>query len=61
MKGPPAGMLAALALVLELTHSGFALMVPMALATAIATAVARWIDGYSIDSARLSPPALVDV
>jgi chloride channel protein, CIC family len=49
--------LAALALVLELTHSGFALMVPMAVATVIATAMTRWIDGYSIYSARLSAPA----
>jgi H+/Cl- antiporter ClcA len=46
--------LAALALVLELTHSGFALMVPMMAATLTATAVARYIDGYSIYSARLS-------
>jgi CIC family chloride channel protein len=46
--------LAALALVLELTHSGFALMVPMVVVTVIATAVTRWIDGYSIYSARLS-------
>jgi chloride channel protein, CIC family len=53
--------LAALALVLELTHSGFALMVPMAVATVIATAITRWIDGYSIYSARLSAPAPVDV
>ncbi len=45
--------LAAIVLVFELTHSGFALMVPMILATAIATAIARWIDGYSIYSARL--------
>jgi chloride channel protein, CIC family len=49
--------LAALALVLELTHNGFALMVPMAVATVIATAMTRWIDGYSIYSARLSGPA----
>jgi chloride channel protein, CIC family len=48
--------LAALALVLELTHNGFALMVPMAVATVTATAVTRWIDGYSIYSARLSSP-----
>jgi H+/Cl- antiporter ClcA len=47
--------LAALALVLELTHSGFGLMVPMMAATATATAVARYIDGYSIYSARLAP------
>lgn len=53
--------LAALVLVLELTHSGFALMVPMAVATVIATAMTRWIDGYSIYSARLSAPAPVDV
>lgn len=50
--------LAAVALVLELTHSGFGLMVPIVLATVIATAVTRWIDGYSIYSARLTatPP-----
>jgi CIC family chloride channel protein len=47
--------LAALALVLELTHSGFSLMVPMVAATVIATALARYIDGYSIYSARLNP------
>lgn len=41
--------LAALALVVELTHSGFQLMVPMMAATLIATTVAR----YSIYSARL--------
>jgi H+/Cl- antiporter ClcA len=46
--------LAALALVLELTHSGFGLMVPMMAATLSATAVARYLDGYSIYSARLS-------
>jgi H+/Cl- antiporter ClcA len=46
--------LAGLALVLELTHSGFGLMVPMAVATLLATGVSRWIDGYSIYSARLS-------
>jgi H+/Cl- antiporter ClcA len=45
--------LAGLALVLELTHSGFSLMVPMIAATAGATVVARHIDGYSIYSARL--------
>ncbi len=53
--------LAALALVLELTHTGFSLMVPMLLATVIATAITRWIDGYSIYSARLSAPARIDV
>ncbi len=45
--------LSGLALVLELTHSGFGLMVPMMAATVIATIVARHIDGYSIYSARL--------
>ncbi|MFN2536347.1 MAG: chloride channel protein [Pseudonocardiaceae bacterium] len=45
--------LAALALVLELTHSGFHLMIPMMAATMIATATTRYIDGYSIYSARL--------
>jgi chloride channel protein, CIC family len=54
--------LSGLALVLELTHSGFGLMVPMA-ATTIATLVAFHVDGYSIYSAGLpayaadSPPA----
>jgi CIC family chloride channel protein len=47
--------LASLALVLELTHSGFQVMVPMLAATVIATIVARYIDGYSIYSARLPP------
>lgn len=42
--------LTALALVLELTHSGFQIMVPMMAATVTATAVARHIDGYSIYS-----------
>jgi H+/Cl- antiporter ClcA len=45
--------LAGLALVLELTHGGFGLMVPMIAATVLATAVARYLDGYSIYSARL--------
>jgi len=47
--------LASLALTLELTHSGFQIMVPMLAATVIATVVARYIDGYSIYSARLPP------
>jgi CIC family chloride channel protein len=47
--------LASLALVLELTHSGFSILVPMLAATATATAVARKLDGYSIYSARLPP------
>lgn len=45
--------LTALVLVLELTHSNFSLMIPMIAATGIATAVSRYIDGYSIYSARL--------
>jgi H+/Cl- antiporter ClcA len=45
--------LAALLLVLELTHSGFSLMIPMLIATITATAVTRYHDGYSIYSARL--------
>jgi len=56
--------LAALVLVLELTHTGFDLMVPMVLATAAATAVTRHLDGYSIYSARLpahQKPAAPDV
>jgi H+/Cl- antiporter ClcA len=49
--------LAALALVLELTHSGFSMLVPMMAATVGATVVARYVDGYSIYSARLSAEA----
>jgi chloride channel protein, CIC family len=45
--------LSGLALVLELTHSGFGLMVPMMAATGTATLVAFHVDGYSIYSARL--------
>jgi CIC family chloride channel protein len=45
--------LTGLALVLELTHSGFALLVPMMAATVMATVIVRYIDGYSIYSARL--------
>ncbi len=45
--------LAGLVLVLELTHSGFDIMVPMMAATVIATLIVRQIDGYSIYSARL--------
>jgi chloride channel protein, CIC family len=53
--------LAAVVFVLELTRSGFSIMVPMIVATVLATAVTRWIDGYSIYSARLTAPAPVDV
>jgi len=45
--------LAALVLMLELTHTGFGVAVPMVAATVVATLVARYIDGYSIYSARL--------
>jgi CIC family chloride channel protein len=46
--------LAALALILEFTHAGFSIMVPMMAATALATLAARHLDGYTIYSARLS-------
>ena len=51
--------LAGLALIMELTHGGFGIMIPLILATVTATAVARHIDGYSIYSARLRarPPS----
>ena len=42
-----------LALVLELTDSGFALMAPTILATVASATVVRYLDGYSIYSARL--------
>jgi len=45
--------LAGLVLVLELTHNGLSLAVPMMAATLIATFLVRQIDGYSIYSARL--------
>jgi H+/Cl- antiporter ClcA len=45
--------LAGLVLVLEFTHSGFSLMIPMMVATGIATLLVRHVDGYSIYSARL--------
>jgi H+/Cl- antiporter ClcA len=45
--------LAGLALILELTNGGFAIMIPMIAATTVATVVARYVDGYSIYSARL--------
>ncbi len=47
--------LAGLVLVLELTHGGFNLAVPMMAATVIATLIVRQVDGYSIYSARLPP------
>ena len=45
--------LAALVLVIELTHTADTLIVPMVIATTLATAVARYLDGYSIYSSRL--------
>lgn len=45
--------LAGLALMIELTYSGFQLILPMIVATVVATMVARYLDGYSIYSARL--------
>ncbi|HEX6522546.1 MAG TPA: chloride channel protein [Streptosporangiaceae bacterium] len=47
--------LAGLALIMELTHGGFAIMIPMIVATVTATVIARHIDGYSIYTARLRP------
>jgi CIC family chloride channel protein len=49
MQAPIAGLV----LVMELTHNGFSLMIPMMAATSIATYLVRQIDGYSIYSARL--------
>lgn len=51
MQAPATGLI----LVLELTHSGFSVAVPMIVATVGATAVARHLDGYSIYSSRLPP------
>ena len=45
--------LAGLVIVFELTQNGFHLMLPMAVATVIATTLVRQVDGYSIYSARL--------
>jgi H+/Cl- antiporter ClcA len=45
--------LAGLVLVLELTHGGFNISIPMMAATVIATFLVRQVDGYSIYSARL--------
>lgn len=45
--------LAGLALILELTHGGFPIMIPMIAATVTASVIARHIDGYSIYTARL--------
>lgn len=45
--------LVGLVLVVELTHTGLNLMIPMIAATMIATLIGRQVDGYSIYSARL--------
>lgn len=52
--------LAALALVIELTHTADTLIVPMIAATALATIIARYLDGYSIYSSRLPPRPSID-
>jgi CIC family chloride channel protein len=49
IQAPLAGMV----LMVELTHTGFDLLVPIMAATLLATALARHLDGYSIYSARL--------
>jgi len=45
--------LVGLVLVMEMTHGGFNITIPMMAATVIATLIVRQIDGYSIYSARL--------
>lgn len=45
--------LCGLVLVMELVHGGYNLVVPMVIATTIATLLVRRIDGYSIYTARL--------
>jgi chloride channel protein, CIC family len=45
--------LTGLVLILELTHGGFAITIPMIAAILTATVIARHIDGYSIYTARL--------
>lgn len=59
--------LTGLVLVVELTHTGLSILIPMIAATAGATLVARYVDGYSIYSARLpaeqpapAPPSAPD-
>lgn len=49
--------LSSLVLVLELTHTSDTLIVPMLAATVLATGTARYLDGYSIYSARLPSAA----
>jgi hypothetical protein len=52
--------MAALVLMLELTRTTVGLVVPMVVATAIATTVGRYLDGYSIYSSRLAAHPLPD-
>jgi len=52
--------LAALALIIELTRTTDALVVPMIAATVLATIVARYLDGYSIYSSRLPAAGAVE-
>jgi CIC family chloride channel protein len=47
--------LASVVLVMELTHSGFGISVPIIAATVLATVVSRHLDGNSIYSVRRSP------
>ncbi|MDE3044147.1 MAG: chloride channel protein [Acidobacteriota bacterium] len=49
MQAPFAGLV----LVMELTHGGYSIALPMIVATVIATLMVRQVDGYSIYSARL--------
>ncbi|HEX4216255.1 MAG TPA: chloride channel protein [Candidatus Dormibacteraeota bacterium] len=49
MQAPLTGIV----MILELTHSGLDLTLPLIAATLLATGVARYLDGYSIYSARL--------
>ena len=46
--------LSSIVLVLELTHSGFGIAVPIIAATVLATLVSRHLDGHSIYSVRVS-------
>lgn len=48
-----------LALVIELTHTADTLIVPMVVATVLATLVTRYLDGYSIYSLRLPAQSLL--
>jgi H+/Cl- antiporter ClcA len=45
--------LAALVITLEMTHTTLNLVVPLVIATGLATVTARYVDGYSIYSSRL--------